>query len=117
MSTDLFFDYLGVKLDGVKAANTVLTLNFVFPDINEKYIVELNNGSLHHIKGYQSDKADATITIDREVLNQIILKQKTVASTQANNELKAEGNQESLKQLLSLIDNFDFWFNIVTPNQ
>ena len=117
MSTDLFFDYLGVKLDGEKAANTVFTLNFVFPDINEKYIVELNNGSLHHIKGYQSDKADATITINREVLNQIILKQKTVASMRANNELKIEGNQESLKQLLSLIDNFDFWFNIVTPNQ
>lgn len=117
MSTDLFFDYLGIKLDGLKAANTLLTLNFVFPDINEKYIVELNNGSLHHIKGYQSAKADATITINREVLNQIILKHKTVASTQANNELKIEGNQESLKQLLNLIDNFDFWFNIITPNQ
>ncbi|WP_133139091.1 alkyl/aryl-sulfatase [Legionella genomosp. 1] len=117
MSTDLFFDYLGVKLDGIKAANTTLTLNFVFPDVNEKYIVELNNGSLHHIKGYQSDIADATITINREILNQIILKQKTVTSTQANNELKIEGNQESLKQLLGLIDNFDFWFNIVTPNQ
>ena len=98
MSTDLFFDYLGVKLDGVKAANTVLTLNFVFPDINEKYIVELNNGSLHHIKGYQSDKADATITINREILNQIILKQKTIASTQTNNELKIEGNQLCTRQ-------------------
>ncbi|KTD36511.1 Metallo-beta-lactamase superfamily protein [Legionella nautarum] len=117
MSTDLFFDYLGVKLNGEKAANTVLTLNFVFPDINEKYLVELNNGSLHHIKGYQSDKADATITINREILNQIILKQKTIASTVANNELRIEGNPESLRQLLSFIDNFDFWFNIVTPNQ
>ncbi|HHF7365902.1 TPA: alkyl/aryl-sulfatase [Legionella bozemanae] len=116
MSTDLFFDYLGVKLNGEKAANTVLTLNFVFPDINEKYVVELNNGSLHHIKGYQSDKVDATITMDRETLNQIILKQKTVESTLANNELKVAGNKESLNQLLGLMDNFGFWFNIVTPN-
>lgn len=117
MSTDLFFDYMGVKLNGDKAANTTITLNFVFPDINEKYIVELNNGSLHHIQGYQSDKADATISINRETLNQIILKQKTVESTLANKELKIDGNQESLKQLLGFIDNFDFWFNIVTPNQ
>lgn len=116
MSTDLFFDYLGVKLNGEKAANTTLTLNFVFPDINEKYLVELNNSSLHHIKGYQSDKADATITLNREILNQIILKQKTVESTIANSELKVTGNQASLQQLLGLIDNFDFWFNIVTPN-
>lgn len=116
MSTDLFFDYLGVKLNGEKAANTILTLNFVFPDRNEKYLVELNNGSLHHIKGYQSDKADATMTINREVLNQIILKQKTIASTQSNNELTIQGNANALNQLLSFIDNFDFWFNIVTPN-
>ncbi|MDR3503714.1 MAG: alkyl sulfatase dimerization domain-containing protein [Legionella sp.] len=116
MSTDLFFDYLGVKLNGEKAANTTLTLNFVFPDINEKYLVELNNGSLHHIKGYQSDKADATITLNRETLNQIILKQKTVEGTLTNSELKVTGNQQSLQQLLGLIDNFDFWFNIVTPN-
>ncbi|RUQ99360.1 alkyl sulfatase C-terminal domain-containing protein [Legionella septentrionalis] len=38
-------------------------------------------------------------------------------STLANKELKIDGNQESLKQLLGFIDNFDFWFNIVTPNQ
>ncbi|MFJ1267105.1 alkyl/aryl-sulfatase [Legionella lytica] len=116
MSTDLFLDYWGVKLNGEKAANTTLTLNFVFPDINEKYLVELNNGSLHHIKGYQSDKADATITLNRETLNQIILKQKTLEGTLQNNELKVTGNQQALQQLLGLLDNFDFWFNIVTPN-
>ncbi|WP_115304385.1 hypothetical protein [Legionella beliardensis] len=26
-------------------------MNFVFPDINKQYVVELNNGSLHHIEG------------------------------------------------------------------
>lgn len=116
MSTGLFFDYLGVKLNGEKAANTTLTLNFNFPDIKEKYLVELNNGSLHHIQGYQSDKADATITMNREILNQIILQQKTLESTEANQEIKIAGNQQALSQLMSFIDNFDFWFNIVTPN-
>ncbi|KTD57601.1 alkyl/aryl-sulfatase [Legionella shakespearei] len=116
MSTDLFFDYLGIKLNGEQAANTTLTLNFVFPDINEQYVVELNNGGLHHVKGHQSDKADATITINRETLNQIILKQKTIEGTEANAELKITGNQNALNQLLGFMDNFDFWFNIVTPN-
>lgn len=116
MSLDLFFDYLGIKLNAEKAANTTLTLNFVFPDIHEKYVVELNNGCLHHIQGYQSEKADATITMNKETLNEIILKQKTIESAKIDHQLKVEGDPEALKKLLSLMDSFDFWFNIVTPN-
>lgn len=116
MSTGLFFDFLGVKLNGEKAANITLTLNFTFPDIHENYVVELTHGTLHNIKGYQADKADAAITLDREVLNQIILKQLTLAKAIENKQVRIEGNQQALHQLLSLMDNFDFWFNIITPN-
>jgi linear primary-alkylsulfatase len=117
MDTDLFFDYLGVKLNGEKAADTALTMNFIFPDINEKFVVELSNGSLHHIKGYQADDADTTITLDRATLNDIILKQTTLSDAIENNKITIDGNQESLNQLLSLMDSFNLWFNIVTPNQ
>jgi alkyl sulfatase BDS1-like metallo-beta-lactamase superfamily hydrolase len=117
MDTDLFFDYLGVKLNGKKAADTSLTMNFIFPDINEKFVVELSNGSLHHIKGYQADDAQTTITLDRATLNDIILKQTTLSDAIENNKITIDGNQESLNQLLSLMDTFNLWFNIVTPNQ
>ncbi|MCL4857855.1 MAG: hypothetical protein KJZ93_00550 [Caldilineaceae bacterium] len=29
--------------------------------------------------------------------------------------VKIEGNQAKLVEFLSLMDNFEFWFNIVTP--
>lgn len=116
MDTGLFFDYLGVKLNGEKAAKANLCLNFVFPDINRQYVLELNNGSLHNIQGYQSDKADATVTMNRETLNQIILQQKTLATAMDSQEITIDGNKETLPQLLSFMDDFDFWFNIVTPN-
>lgn len=116
MDTGLFFDYLGVKLNGEKAQNTTLTMNFIFPDINKKYLVELNNGSLHHIEDYQADNADATLTLDRETLNQIILKKETLQQNMDNNAIKIEGNKEALRDFLSFIDSFDFWFNIITPN-
>ncbi len=117
MDTSLFFDFLGIKLNGAKAANTSLTLNFIFPDIDEKYLVELNHGSLHNIKGYQAHKPDATITLDREVLNQIILKQTTLEDAIHHNKLTIQGDKDALNKLLSLMDTFDFWFNIVTPNK
>jgi alkyl sulfatase BDS1-like metallo-beta-lactamase superfamily hydrolase len=116
MNTSLFFDYLGMKLDGKKAANAALTLNFVFPDVNQKYIVELENGTLHNINGYQSDKPDATITLDRETLNLIILRQLTLQQAIENKKIQINGKQDALNQLLGYLDNFDFWFNIVTPN-
>jgi alkyl sulfatase BDS1-like metallo-beta-lactamase superfamily hydrolase len=33
----------------------------------------------------------------------------------ASGDLKVEGQKEKLGELLSLMDNFDPWFNIVTP--
>lgn len=116
MDSGLLFDYFGIKLNGEKAAGTNITLNFVFPDIKKKYLVELNNGSLHNIEGYQSDKADATITLNRETLNQILLKNTTLEGSIKNNQIKIEGKNDSLVQLLGFMDSFDFWFNIVTPN-
>lgn len=116
MDSGLLFDYFGIKLNGEKAAGTNITLNFVFPDIKKKYLVELNNGSLHNIEGYQSDKADATITLNRETLNQILLKNTTLEGSIKNNQIKIEGKNDSLAQLLGFMDSFDFWFNIVTPN-
>lgn len=116
MDTGLFFDYLGIKLDGQKAANDAFGLNFIFPDINKKFIVELNNGALHNIEGYQLEKAKATITLDRETLNQVILKQTTLDQAIKDKKISIKGDQQALNQLLSLIDNFEFWFNMVTPN-
>lgn len=117
MDTSLFFDYLGVKLNGEKAAGKTLTMNFVFPDINEKFVVELNNGALHHIKGYQADDADTTITLDRATLNNIILKKTLLSDALKDKKITIDGNQDGLNQLLGLVDSFKLWFNIVTPNQ
>ena len=35
----------------------------------------------------------------------------------AAGDVKMEGDQTKLGELLSSLDTFDFWFNIVTPNE
>ena len=74
MSLDMFFDYLGVRLNGEKAGDAHITLNFDFGDPDGKYLVELENGVLNHTAGVQADDADATITLSRDTLNNIILR-------------------------------------------
>ncbi|MEJ5021097.1 alkyl sulfatase dimerization domain-containing protein [Ochrobactrum vermis] len=114
MSLDLFFDYLGVRLNGDKAGDAHLTLNFDFGD-DGKYLVELENGVLNNTKGAQSNKADATLKLSRSALDKVVLGEETLDKAVEGGSIQITGDKEKLTQLVSMLDSFDFWFNIVTP--
>lgn len=115
MSLDLFFDYIAMRVNGPKAAGKSLTLNFDFPDTKQKYLLELSNGALSHYPSTQSDKADATVTLDRQTLNEIVLGTSTLEKETTAGKVKIDGDEKKLGELVALLDKFDFWFNIVTP--
>jgi len=114
MTPEMFFDYMGVHLNGVKAANAKALINFDFGE-QGKYKLELENGVLNHTANTQAKDADTTISMSRDTLNRIILKQETVQQAKANGDMKITGNAAKLDELMSYMDKFDFWFNIVTP--
>ncbi|MDW9550050.1 alkyl sulfatase dimerization domain-containing protein [Sinorhizobium meliloti] len=115
MSLDLFFDYLGMRLNSEKAGDTKLTLNFDFGEEDGKYLLQLENGVLNNTAGQQADNADATITLTRDSLNGIVLGETTLEKAIADGSIKVTGDNAKLGQLVSMLDNFEFWFNIVTP--
>src|SRR5208337_5208471 len=51
MSTDLWLDFLAIRLDSKKAQGTKFTINLVTPDNGEKFVVEMSNATLTSIKG------------------------------------------------------------------
>ena len=116
MPLDLFFDYLGVRLNGPKAAGKTMTINWNFTDIKERYVLALENATLNHTANKQATDADATVTLRRADLDEVIAggKPKLEAKLAAG-DIKVEGKPEKLGELLSLMDNFDPMFNIVTP--
>ena len=114
MTPEMFFDYMGVHLNGMKAAKAKALLNFDFGE-QGKYKLELENGVLNHTADAQAKNADATVTLSRDTLNRIILKQETVQQAKANGDMKITGNAAKLDELMGYMDKFDFWFNIVTP--
>jgi alkyl sulfatase BDS1-like metallo-beta-lactamase superfamily hydrolase len=115
MSYDLFFDYLGMRLNGPKAAGKKITLNLVFPDTQDKYVLALENGALNHTAKAQIKDADATVTMTRTVLNNIVLGETTLDKAITDDKVTVQGSKESLAELVSMLDTFEFWFNIVTP--
>jgi len=115
MSLELFFDYLGMKLNGPKADGKNIVLNFDFTDVKQKYLVEMVHGVLDHTANKQADKADASITLTRDTLNQIVLGQTTTEKAISDGAVKIDGSKAKLDEMLSYLDTFEFWFNIVTP--
>jgi alkyl sulfatase BDS1-like metallo-beta-lactamase superfamily hydrolase len=115
MSLDLFFDYLGMRFNGEKAADAKGVLNFDFGPDGGSYSVEMENGVLNHTKGVRDPQADATVTLSRDTLNKIILQQVKLDDAIQSGQVKVAGNGDKLKEMVSYLDSFDFWFNIVTP--
>ncbi|MEK7318198.1 MAG: alkyl sulfatase dimerization domain-containing protein [Pseudomonadota bacterium] len=115
MTPEMFFDYLSVRVNRAKAANAKIALNVDFGKEGGKYLLELENGVLNHTAGVESTNADASVAMSRDTLNGIILQQTKLADAIKNGSAKVTGNQAKLDELVSYLDNFEFWFNIVTP--
>lgn len=115
MSLDLLFDYAAMRLNGAKANGKTMTLNWTFPDTNQQYVLELENSALSHISGRQAEKADATISMTRDSLNNILLGQTTFEKAIKSGDVEVDGDAGKLGELIAMLDSFEFWFNIVTP--
>jgi alkyl sulfatase BDS1-like metallo-beta-lactamase superfamily hydrolase len=58
MSTELWLDFVGIRLDGAKAEGLHTVINLVTPDIGEQFAVELSNSTLTNIKGVLAANPD-----------------------------------------------------------
>jgi alkyl sulfatase BDS1-like metallo-beta-lactamase superfamily hydrolase len=113
MSTELFLNFLGIRMDSRKAEGMRFTINLVTPDNGEKFIVELENATLTNIKGYQAEKPTLTLTINRSDLEQTMMGTKTLEAQIADGTAKVQGDASILKQLASTMADFDPRFEIM----
>ena len=113
MSTELFLNFLAIRMDSRKAEGMRFTINLVTPDNDEKFLVELENATLTNIKGFQASKPDLTLTINRADLEQTMMGAKTLDAQLADGTAKVQGNVSVLKQLASTMVDFDPRFEIM----
>ena len=113
MSTELFLNFLAIRMDSGKAEGMRFTINLVTPDNGEKFIVELENATLTNIAGFQVDKPDLTLTINRSDLEQTMMGAKTLEAQIADGTAKVKGDVGILTQLASTMVDFDPRFEIM----
>jgi len=117
LPTGAFFDYLGVRLNGDRAQDKKIVVNWMFTDLKEEYVLTLDHSALTYLPGAQSDHADATLTLERATLDQISLKQTTFLKAAASGKVKFSGDVARVSELFGLFDDFNPDFPIVEPRQ
>ena len=113
MPTELWLDFLGIRLDSQQAEGVEFAINLVTPDNGEQFVVELSNATLTNIKGFQADDADLTITIDRDDLVQTMMGAVAFDEQVESGTAQLEGDAQVYEQLKDVLVQFDLGFEIM----
>lgn len=113
MSTELFLNFLGIRMDSRKAEGLRFTIKLVTPDTGESFIVEMENATLTNIKGFQAANPDLTLTINRSDLEQTMTGARTLEEQIADGTAKVEGDASVLQKLAVTMIDFDPRFEIM----
>ncbi len=117
LRTEQLWDVLGVRLNGPKAEGKHIVLNWSFSDTGETFVLNLENSALTYTQGAQSEKADASFTLARSTLDEVIAKQTSFPEAVGAGKVKVGGNPMRLAELMSLMDEFPRMFEIVEPKK
>ena len=117
MSLELFFDYLGVRLNSEKAEGRRIVINWVFSDLDRRYVLNLEHCALTWLADRRSDRADATVTLERAMLNRLVLRELPFADAVQRGLVGVEGDPAKVAELFSLLDDFTLMFEVVEPKR
>ena len=115
MSSEMLFNLLGVKLDVNKAKDKHFKINMIIPDRQEKFALELKNSHLNNIQAQQFEEPVVTVTVNRQDLDQVLMKTMTFKQLITNNQITFDGDANAFFGLMQMMEDFPFWFNVATP--
>ena len=113
MTTDLFLDFLGIRMDSKKAEGMTFKINVVTPDNGEKFVLEMSNATLTNIQGQQAKNPDLTITVDRADLETVMMGAATFDQQIAAGKAKLDGNRDVYEQLKTTLVQFELGFEMM----
>lgn len=114
ITTETFFDFMGVRLNADRAAGHRFAIDWRFSDTGQSITLNLENSTLTHMPG---PAADATLVVSttRPVLDALMVRQSTVAQSLKNGDLAVQGDATLLEDLFAMLDDFPLMFDILTP--
>ncbi|TDC85696.1 alkyl sulfatase dimerization domain-containing protein [Actinomadura sp. 7K507] len=108
LSVEQVFDSLAIRLNGPRAWDTRLTIDWNFTDLKEEVRLSLANGVLTQTRAHDGTPADLTLTLTKPQLLRVI-------TAQTLDGVHADGDPRTFTTLIGLLDDVDRDFDIVTP--
>ena len=108
LTVDQLFDSIAILVDGPRAWEEDLTIDWNFTDLKKEVRLRLANGVLTQSRPDNASRAQLTLTLTKPQLLAML-------DTQSLAGVQAEGDQQALATLLGVLDTADPQFNIVIP--
>jgi alkyl sulfatase BDS1-like metallo-beta-lactamase superfamily hydrolase len=110
-----FLDSMAVRLNGPKADGKNLTINLVFTDLNQSYVLHVENAVLHHKMGPPDPEANATLNITHKMFLNMVMNTAGIKEFVFSDDIEIGGSKIDLIRFFALLDKPEGKFNIVTP--
>jgi alkyl sulfatase BDS1-like metallo-beta-lactamase superfamily hydrolase len=109
LTIEQLFDSIGIRIDGLRAADADVCIDWVFTDLDRTYRTELSNGALIHADaGYGGGDPKLTLTLTK-------LQMLGLLGGKGLEGIEHTGDPSVLPILLGLLDTVDHQFPMVTP--
>lgn len=115
MSSDMFFDYLAISLDGEEAADADMTIELEFADRNEQWLLEISNGVLRYHAGRRTEDPTIVLRIDRSDFVGVLSGQTKLPKLLLQDRASLDGGLIALARFGNLFERFSPDFEIVKP--
>jgi alkyl sulfatase BDS1-like metallo-beta-lactamase superfamily hydrolase len=106
-----------VRLNGDKAEGRRLVVNWHLSDLDRDCVLNLEHSALTYLADRRSEHADATVTLERTVLDRLVLRELTLADAVERRLVAIDGDGAKVVELFGLLDDFTLMFPIVEPRR
>ena len=113
MTTELFLDFLGVRMDSTKAAGMEFSINIIHPDNGERFVLEMSNSVLTAVAGFLTPAPDLTITLNRTDMINMMAGRATLEGLVVDGQAAVQGDLGVLEQMASTMVDFPAFFEIM----
>jgi alkyl sulfatase BDS1-like metallo-beta-lactamase superfamily hydrolase len=115
MPSEMIFQFMAVALNGEKAAGVELTLDIEFPDLEERWLLEIRNGVLRSHATRRVDDPSITLSIDRADFMAALQGRASFPALMRDDRARLAGGLLSLVRFAGLFERFSPDFEIVAP--